>query len=182
MIREPQTDAITTEYERLFGLLNPVTLKKIARKSGSEETDILQQAHMFCWEIASGISTFDPQKGSVEQFVMGSLWKQAERDSWAISGHIRGEVSEAILSALIDESPTPAQSLEQKQEPHEVFEIDALKEFGANLIPIDILFLTGWSVRSIAKHTSTSKSAVMRHLKKEWPELLPKAEPALLFD
>lgn len=150
-------------YSDLYALLSQAELQSVAKTMRCEIADVRQDAMLLCWLIATEQSKFDASKGSVRQYIMGHMWRDAERKVWQGGHRVDQDDYEVLSENLIDESADPAQQLMQLEELIG-FEVEALTPQIRNLNFEEFLYLSGADLRQIEALSGTPKSTVHRKL------------------
>lgn len=102
---------VRMNYRELYNTLSQAELKSVAVRARLTLEDVRQEALLKCWQIAQGASDYDPDRGTVRQYLMAKLWglaaRQTEVRTVAWGGSERNPVAlpAAICSA---DSVTPS--------------------------------------------------------------------------
>lgn len=152
-------------FSELYASLCQDELRNVAVAMRVDIGDVRQEAQLLCWTIASGQSKFDDEKGSPRQYIMGSLWRDADREIWA--GGIRMDAED--YEEISEDLPCPIGDPLQQMLEDESDKWHGLSE------PIfhpqsyeALLFLGGSGFREIEKLTGTSKSSIQRRIAQQF--------------
>jgi hypothetical protein len=154
-------------FSELYELLSQPELSSVAKVTKTEIEDVRQDAKLLCWLIATGQSKHDPAKGGVRQYVMGHLWRDADRAIWHGHERIDQEDYTSAADLMIDEMADPLKILiERETDPYA--RTGLLGRIGSKLKYEEFLFLTGADMREIEEVTGISKSTAHRKITKRY--------------
>ena len=99
--------------QAMYDALDQGELRAVAGICSLTIEDVRQEARLLCWTIASGQSDYDPDQGSIRQYVMGRLWGMALRWQCPVAlgdngtdGGGRMEAGDGVRDhALLERSP-----------------------------------------------------------------------------
>ena len=152
-------------FSSLYEALSALDLARVARRSRCDVEDIRQEARVICWEIATNQSTFDPEKGSAKQFIMGKLWHMADHENF--QGHQEAnETTDFLAENLLDQSPSPLEMLLAKESERLGQRTLDTNKLTANMTLEQYMWFSGLPYTAIEKVTGISRSTAFRAIKK----------------
>jgi hypothetical protein len=154
-------------YSELYKLLTQNDLARVARKARMDVEDVRQEARLLCWSMATGQSTYNEQKGTPKQYIMGCLWGLAEHEHF----HAHQEASEAtdyLMESLEDEGSNPLEKILAAEEIRAGRHMPDVSHFTSSMTLEEILWFSGMPYAAISEFTGVGKTTAFKRISKKF--------------
>ncbi|MBU3595111.1 hypothetical protein ICN10_01700 [Polynucleobacter sp. 86C-FISCH] len=158
------------QYSELYKLLTQTDLARVARKARMDIDDVRQEARLLCWSMATGQSTYNEQKGTPKQYIMGCLWGLADHEHF----HAHQEANEAtdhLMEIMEDEGSNPLEKLLEDEKLKTGHYLPDSTQFTAAMTLEEMLWFSGASYAAISEFTGIGKTTVFKRISKKFQGL-----------